>query len=165
MKREVQIDLFKEFEQKIKKKSRYPLLRRVFPYEFINLKISYEGIIFFFIIFVLLSVIIFSLGVERGKRLAFSKKDLWKENLELNKQEYTIQVGVFRDRKLAIEFIKELMNEGYKPFIIYSKDLYQICIGKYPNRELAKEELYKLAKKYKQSYIRIIPQIRKEEEK
>lgn len=162
MKKEIQIDLFKdkEFEQKNRGRNHYSLLfNRIFPYEFINIKVSLEGIVFFFIVFILWSIMLFSLGIERGKKLIFINKELsaYKISKSDNKQKYTIQVKTFKDRSSTIQFLKELMQNGYKPFVIYHRNLYHICIGKYANRELAKEDLDKLVNKYKYSYIRSIP--------
>jgi|GEM_PF-3078723 len=166
MRKEVQIDLFEELEYrgKNKKKNFYPLIRRLLP-EFISIRISYEGLVFSFIVILLLNLLFFSLGVERGKRIALLKKEKVTELDKQDKQiQYTIQIKAFNDKKLATQFLKELIEEGYRPFVIYSNQVYQICIGKYSNKEIAKEEFYKLSKKFRYSFIRSIPtEIRKEE--
>ncbi|MCM8778773.1 MAG: SPOR domain-containing protein [Candidatus Omnitrophica bacterium] len=162
MKKEIQIDLFSEEIQKSKRKNYYPSLKKLFPYGFVSIRLSYEGLIFSLIVFMLICVVIFSLGVERGKHIK-----LLKGNTETIMNEvflkpplqkrYTIQIASYRDKESAVNLIKELMRSGYKPFVIHTKNLYQVCLGKYPNQEIARELLYELVKKYRNSYLRTIP--------
>ncbi len=67
MEREVQNDLFEQ-SNKAKNKRRFrPSFKKMFPYGFVTFRLSYEGAIFSLIIFLMLCVIMFSIGVERGK--------------------------------------------------------------------------------------------------
>ncbi|MGE4357144.1 MAG: SPOR domain-containing protein [Candidatus Omnitrophota bacterium] len=162
MKKEIQIDLFEETNQKSNRKNYSPSLKKLFPYGFVSFRLSYEGLIFSVIISLLACVVIFSLGVERGKHIATLKKTELsisnnKEPVSPYQKKYTIQVATYRDRKLALALIRELMENKYKPFVIYSRNLYHVCVGKYQNKEYAREELNSLLKKYKNSYIRTLP--------
>ncbi|MCM8766015.1 MAG: SPOR domain-containing protein [Candidatus Omnitrophica bacterium] len=160
MRREIQIDLFSEESQKVRR-NYYPSFKKLFPYGFVNIRLSYEGMVFSFIVFMLLGVIIFSLGVERGKHLKFlnDHKTLPLESSSGKAvyKPYTIQIASYRDKKMAVKLIRELIQDGYKPFVIQNQSIYQVCVGKYSNQEIAREVLYDLIKKYRTSYIRTIP--------
>ncbi len=204
MNKEMQTDLFEQSNQRAKKRMRYPSLKQIFPYGLVNIRLSYEGIIFSSIIFLLICVVIFSLGMERGRILhqkrqknvlAIEKrisginhtdnaslvkvipkptaipsvhaktKSLprpeaggHKSVSQTEKYRYTIQVFAYKDRAMAMEKTEQLVRDGYKPFIIYSRNLYQICIGKYLSKENAKRDLSLLSKKYGSGYIRNMPQ-------
>ncbi|MCM8783778.1 MAG: SPOR domain-containing protein [Candidatus Omnitrophica bacterium] len=161
MKKEMQTDLFEEAIQKKIKRNYYPSLKKLFPYGFVNIRLSYEGLIFSLIVFMLVCVVIFSLGVEKGKHSTLIVNDTPGLGNEVSKnyssKKYTIQVAAYRDKKMALNLIKELMQNRYRPFVIYADKMYHVCIGKYLNKEIAREELYNLLKKYKTSYIRTIP--------
>jgi len=203
MEKYVQVDLFEQLDQqsRIKKRLRYPH-RKIFPYGFVNIRLSYENIIFSLIVLLLLCVILFSLGIERGKNLRYSylkqnkltletnlsnpsgratgtqaisgktnsHQSLYvktatpllsvtqqKQGLESVKYKYTIQVFTYKDRNLAMKRTEQLARNGYKPFIIYYAGLYQICLGKYLNRESAQKDLMVLSKNYKDCLIRNMP--------
>jgi hypothetical protein len=67
MEREVQSDLFEQLNKAKNKRRFKPSFRKMFPYGFVTFRLSYEGAIFSLIVFLMLCVIMFSIGMERGK--------------------------------------------------------------------------------------------------
>jgi preprotein translocase subunit SecF len=77
MEKAIQSDLFEEFQPKKIKKRYRNSFKRFLPYGFVNIRLSYESLFFSLIIVLMFSVVLFSLGIERGKRI---KKDYFMQS-------------------------------------------------------------------------------------
>lgn len=149
----------------------------------IALSLSYENIIILTIGLIMLLIVCYSFGVERGKYLAqhkFVEKDIAKIKQQpgTNKQEqsqkietkkpskpnlnapgsskYTIQVGCFRKATSINKAIKGLKSIGMHPFVIQQGILDSVCVGSYNNKSEADADLKKIRKLYSDSYVRLL---------
>ena len=170
-----QQELFKEYGAPKKR----GIQNSILPKSYTLLNISYEQLIFLTIAIIMLMVLVFSLGVERGRSLAeplleradttivevtketkeevTDKVPVKEEGLrQLKKlpELFTVQVIAYRSKKSAQRELERLGKKGYKPFIIVGGNYYQICVGEYKNEAKAKEELLELRKTYKDSFVR-----------
>lgn len=195
---EKQGEFFSEFNSTSEKKpgniSRYShALRKKTAFS-----ISYENLVFASIIVIMLMVVFFSLGVEKGKRVKIKNYvaataepfDSTKEKevsaalkeigAEISKPEdvnkpsgsgiaepeignaaipgkpYTIQVVAYKNEKNAKNEIEQLKAEGYDAFILPSKEWFQVCVGRYANKEESKKDFDTLRNRYPTSYFRRI---------
>ncbi|MDD3344984.1 MAG: SPOR domain-containing protein [Candidatus Omnitrophica bacterium] len=96
---------------------------------------------------VLLSILSFSLGVERGKRLASTRA-------VQEQPGYTIQVAAFRNKGLALRHARALDKSGISPLIFAKGDYIILCVGKFSNQESAQPLLNQLQKTYASCRIR-----------
>ncbi|MBF0589099.1 MAG: SPOR domain-containing protein [Magnetococcales bacterium] len=78
-------------------------------------------------------------------------------------QFYTVQVGAFRDRKVADKITASYRDKGYKTFVASQKRRrtgvvwHQVCIGRYPTRKQAVSATLALRKDgYPDAYIALI---------
>ena len=174
--REEQGELFTEFQATKAKKPAHPLRRgMVFGKKF-AFNLSYENIVLLFIAFIMLLVVFFSLGVEKGKRIILHTKispaetpqiieepeivetdEITEKKLpEPSLKPYTIQVVAFKKEEKARQATERLKNDGYKAFVIPSKEWLQVCVGRYINKEESKKDFADLKKMYPTSYFRKI---------
>ena len=72
---EKQSEFFSEFQTAEAKKSDLPFRKNMAAGKRVALNLSYENIVLVFIGFIMLAVIFFSLGVEKGKRADGQKKE------------------------------------------------------------------------------------------
>ncbi|MHB8154990.1 MAG: hypothetical protein ACYDFR_02925, partial [Candidatus Omnitrophota bacterium] len=70
---------------------------------------GYEKVMLLIMGLVLTSIIFFSLGVERGKRIVVSK------NNSTDQLGFTIQVATFKNKQLALREVQLLLQEGLTP--------------------------------------------------
>ena len=161
-------DLFDQFQTadtKIRKKT-----RSLLPIAKKTIIVSYENVIFFVIGFIMSCVIVFSLGVEKGKRQIdpASRKDdtvkieagreknadtiLAKKKIEGN--EYIIQIAAFKKSSSAEEESARLKKEGYDARVKKSGVYYQVYVTGFMREENAQKLLEELRKKYKDCYMR-----------
>ena len=170
-----QRELFNEFERpkKRKKKTSHSIL----PKSYIPLNVSHEQLIFVTIAVIMLMVLLFSLGVERGKYLASSslqrietiktvepsEPEIAEAPVEEKAVEkrraatprlFTIQVIAYRSKKSAQKELLKLSKKGFKPFVIVGSGYYQVCVGEYRDQSEFKNDLLELRKVYKDSFIR-----------
>ncbi len=120
-------------------RSRWTLFMRIRGYEKVMLLIM--GL-------VLLSVVSFSLGVERGKRVAGI------ENNNIDQAGYTIQVATFRNRQLALQEARLLLNEGLTPMVFAKGNNIILCVGKFSNQDSAQPLLMQMQRTYAGCRIR-----------
>lgn len=140
------------------------------------LSISYENLVLFFIVLIMLVVVFFSLGVEKGKRVAAKYMRTWaaahakgaaekkegRENPEessgksadLQFKPYTIQVMAVKKIEEAQREVARLNDAGYKAFIVQSSAWYHVCAGRYINAAESSKDLAAIKEKYPASYIR-----------
>jgi len=141
----LQKELFGEFEEPRKKKPSHGIL----PKNYMLFNISYEQIIFISIAVIMLMVLLFSLGVERGKRLASGpvgeREDLPSKRVEVSEMQKApgpvehIEATPSKDVAEAKEPVKEKKVLGSK--------LYTIQVIAYRSKKSAQKELVRLGKK------------------
>ena len=182
--REEQSELFAEFQTSKPEKPSYSFRKgMVFGKKF-TLNLSYENIVLLVIVLIMLLVIFFSLGVEKGKRINTVEtgreieEELVFEIPEVKEMEiiieeakvieekvievvqkprpYTIQVIAFKNEKKANKEIALLKNKGYETFIISSNEWLQVCVGQYANREELYKDFDALKNNYPTCYVRKI---------
>lgn len=180
---ENQPELFEYLDNQKQKRYKKP---KLFTRKKIHILLSYENIVLFGIVFLMVLVLIFSLGVERGKRINIAKRDsvnqtieekykdaisteedvtVGKDSLNLKKPEdkkveltafYTIQVITYKEGPMVEKEMQRLREKGYHPFVIPHGNLRQICVGKFESRSLAEKALIRLRRRYKDCFIRRI---------
>ena len=182
--REVQKEFFQEFSEpgkRIRKTFDTSAVRRTY-----NLRLATEHIIFVFIGLIVLLVICFSLGVEKGKRTALAKivafdrleKTAFKQEAEYDdihesaepevvKQKqavitsdslYLIQVAAFRNNDQANKESEALNAQGYKTQIRNSGNYYIVSVAGFNTKDQAQQSYAALKKKYNDCFIRKIKQ-------
>ena len=177
----IQKELFEEFRES-KRMRQKP--SAILPKNFILFNINYEQMIFVAIAVIMLMVLVFSLGVERGKSLASNKKEIKIVSAAVEKEIapvaasadtaglaaeapepviekkatgfklFTVQIGTYRSKRLAQQELIKLTKRGFSPFIIVGGGYYQICVGEYENKKKATKGLLELKKNHKDSFIR-----------
>ncbi len=129
----------------------------------------YEKVILIIITFFIASLISFSLGVEKGKRLAGqtqlkkfeAKQILLTERLSEDKLEgkkdiskYTIQVATFKTEVYAQREVKRLEEKGVEASIVPRGDFVSVCVGNFSEKQEARVALKQLKKTYQDCFIR-----------
>jgi len=109
---------------------------------------GYEKVMLLIMGLFLLSIISFSLGVEKGKRIAFIS------NSNLEPASYTIQVATFKNKGLALRQAQLLAKNGLVPLVFAKGNSIILCVGKFSNRESAQPLLTQLQKTYAGCRIR-----------
>ncbi|MDD5116053.1 MAG: SPOR domain-containing protein [Candidatus Omnitrophica bacterium] len=109
---------------------------------------GYEKMLLLVMGLVLLSIVSFSLGVEKGKRSAL----LSKRGIE--PASYTIQVGAFKNRQLALRQAQILAKKGLAPLAFAKGSYIILCVGKFSNQESAQPLLNELQRTYAGCRIR-----------
>ncbi|TAM39610.1 SPOR domain-containing protein [bacterium] len=109
---------------------------------------GYEKTMLLIMLLVLTSIIAFSLGVEKGKRLAF-----FPEGVSASSG-YTIQVSAFRSREQAGREALILAKKGFSPLAFAKGDYVILCVGRFPNQKSAQPLLNQLQKTYAGCRIR-----------
>lgn len=142
---------------------------------------SYEKAILLSICFIAAGIISFSLGVEKGKRLAVSKSiirldlaaktpkpDSQKNSLQatvskplapaINKnndlQNYTIQLASYQSKTYAKKQAELLKKKGFTALVLPKGNYIILCVGNFANKETARPLLSELRKTYQDSFIR-----------
>jgi hypothetical protein len=163
---EIQLELFDEFitpELKSKQRLHRRIIRKRVPPQF-RFTLSYENVIISIICLILVIIVSFSLGIERGKRLVdlhvspstdttavevkeqnFKKKEL---------SPYIIQVATFKQKVLAEKEVARLRKLNYNSFFSNFGKFHQVFVGGYSTKELARQDLKKLRKIYKDCFIK-----------
>lgn len=177
---EFQSELFEEFikpEKKREIQKSHPIVRRYRLF----LNISYEQLVFFVIALIMIMVLVFSLGVERGKSLLETPAPVEPEiarepeielpsSTEIQKEvvlkpppqeiikkvskPYTIQVATYRQKKSAKKELENLRKRGLDSYIISNNGKYEVCVGEYVDRDSAKKNIKRLKKDYKDCFLR-----------
>ncbi len=109
---------------------------------------GYEKTMLLIMLLVLISIVSFSLGVEKGKRLAFSPEG------SSSLSGYTVQVAAFRSRELAGREALILAKKGFSPLAFAKGDYVILCVGRFPNQKSAQPLLNQLQKAYAGCRIR-----------
>jgi len=180
-KRQVQKELFEEFADQPERRRQakpifHPRPKRTFT-------LSYEHIVITAIAFILVAVISFSLGVEKGKRSdnrqvkepVSRKSSVGNEPKELAKEEivvevvseeepiqepvevkpvYTVQVASYSRKEDADKEAQKVEAKGYKSLVLLKGSYYIVCAGEFENKDKAKRLEKKLKSTYKDCYTR-----------
>ena len=109
---------------------------------------GYEKVLLLIMGLVLLSIISFSLGVEKGKRMGQVKQSV------VAQTGYTIQVASFKNKQLALREVQLLLKEGLTPMVFAKGDFIVLCVGKFSNQESAQPLLIQLQRTYAGCRIR-----------
>jgi hypothetical protein len=122
--------------------------------------------------FIIVSLISFSLGVEKGKGLikvqlenreeknVYAQQSLKEKVLQVKddksevKAEYTIQVATFRTKTYAQKEAERLKKKGLETLIIPRGEFVTVCVGNFFERQEAKISLNQLKKIYHDCFIR-----------
>ena len=145
---------------------------------------TYEKVLLFVIAFAATGIISFSLGVEKGKRMAKSTPgefrdyaartqaplpaqpsaiplDIEKEAVSqpTNKekdllQNYTIQVGSYQTKDQAQKEAQRLKKRGLFTTVVSKGKYLIVCVGNFPNKTKAQTTLVQLKKQYRDCFIR-----------
>lgn len=142
---------------------------------------TYEKTILLVIALVAVGVVSFSLGVEKGKRMALLRSDS-RFDTASNKPRsqpaaapavpkaapasgqtvvpgelsgsYTIQLASFNTRSYAQKEMDKLKRKGYSALIMHKGKFIVLCVGSFPSKENAQILLAELRKSYKTCYVR-----------
>lgn len=136
---------------------------------------GYEKTILIVIAILIASIVSFSLGVEKGKRIKnpvkpevntyvklnenlLPKEEATKEQVALvsnfKRDTYTIQVASFKTDTYAKKEAESLKRRGYIPITLNKGEHVILCVGNYSNKEEAQALLSELRKYYKDCRIR-----------
>ncbi len=172
-----QPELFDEFSKNQKKGRMF--FKKLPRAQKINIIVSQEKLIFFAIAIVILFIIIFSLGVERGKKIEatryFKKAKYTQQTAEhevksenekelkkivtaipVEQKIFTVQVAAFKKLPQANEEVKKLKEKNDNVFIEKRGDYNIVYVGKFKNKQEALNKQNKLKIKYKDCFIRKI---------
>jgi len=133
---------------------------------------NYEKTILTIIGLVTMSIISFSLGVEKGKRLSMAKfnsrldialtapasipkvTEKVEEKVEEKAPGYTIQLASYKTKTHAQKETELLKKKGLSPLVLSKGSYAVLCVGNFSNRETAQSLLSELRKRYRDCYIR-----------
>jgi hypothetical protein len=103
---------------------------------------GYEKAMLLIMGLVLISIISFSLGVERGKRVA------WGNHNTIDQAGFTVQVVTSKNKQLILQEVQRLLKEGLTPIVFTKGDIIVLCVGKFSNQESAQPLLIQLQRTY-----------------
>ena len=107
---------------------------------------GYEKAMLLIMGLVLTGIIFFSLGVEKGKRVA--------KNNTAQDAGCTIQVAAFKNKQLALREARLMLKEGLTPMLFAKGGYIILCVGKFSNQESAQPLLSQLQRTYAGCRIR-----------
>lgn len=141
----------------------------------------YEKTVLIIISFIVSGVISFSLGVERGKKIANLKLNShfdmatkiqppkiqppednqkiipaqnYPSSPELAAQNYTIQVATYKKKTHAHQEASVLRKKGFSTTVMSKGVHIIVCVGNFSDKETAKSLLTQLKKRYHDCFIR-----------
>ena len=109
---------------------------------------GYEKVMLLIMGLVLTSIISFSLGVEKEKRLG------WVKNSSPDQLGFTIQLATFKNKQLALREVQLLLKEGLTPMVFAKGGSIILCVGKFSNQESAQPLLIQFLRNYAGCRIR-----------
>lgn len=173
-KREIQKELFEEFSQPAR--LRRKALRSETARKIYNISLSNEQLIFIFIGLIILLVICFSLGVERGKKIAIVKRRQSKEEFAVKEKiqvlpedkqapkkvaiarknvlPYVIQVAAYKDNKQAEREKDFLEKKGHNAEVIRGGKYSIVYVVGFENKKEAEKVAINLKNRYKDCFIK-----------
>jgi len=129
---------------------------------------NYEKTILIIIGLVTISIISFSLGVEKGKKLSLAKFNSHldialtapasipkvTEKAEEKVPGYTIQLASYKTKTHAQKETELLKKRGLSPLVLSKGNYAVLCVGNFSNKQTAQSLLSELRKRYKDCYVR-----------
>ncbi len=124
---------------------------------------GYEKAILLFVSFIAIGIISFSLGVEKGRRLAAVPKPGIRLDLaavqapkpQIQPQNnYTIQLASYQSKTYAQRQAELLKKKGLTTLVLPKGSYTILCVGSFADKEKARPLLSELKKKYQDSFIR-----------
>lgn len=164
--KETQQELFDEFKEPHKARKFRLANLAYYPKGRVNINLSYEKAIFSLIGLILIMVIMFSLGVEKGKNLSRQIVALRQQKqLPVTTQQtvsapqpiqkpYTIQVASLIQEDSAQKELIKLKSLGFEAFVVKGEKHYVVYVGAFSTKEEAQALLTKLKPTYKDCYIK-----------
>lgn len=160
----IQLELFSQEARRAQERSDSPR----HPLFYVR---GYERVILTIISVLIAAVISFSLGVEKGKRIASLKQvpvvepaiieTKTKQDTAVTQQverieepRYTIQLASYKTRSYAEREAEGLRKKGLSPLIVKKGDYMVLCVGKFSDKDNARPLLAELRKRYQGCYIR-----------
>lgn len=173
---EKQEELFNEFKEGAERKKGFG--KELFPQKVFTIALGYEKLILAILCFIIILVVTFAFGFERGKRSVFArqpspqpvakvpatyvppkqaapqpKKYLPQPTPTLPKP-YTIQVATFKSKEYALQEVEKLRKRGFLTTLIGINGLYVLTVGEYSDQKEASQTLSVLRKTYGDCEIR-----------
>ena len=117
-----------------------------------------ERIIFTLIGIVMLLVLVYAFGVERGKSLRAPYQAVKKVALMASiapnaaRKPYTIVAATFSSKENASLSANRMKQNGFDSYLTQSGSYYRLCIGGYETKEAAIAALNKVKRFYKDAY-------------
>lgn len=165
-------DLFEQFqgtEKKVRTKTRF-LIPRIKD----SITVSYENIIFLSISLLIVCIICFSLGVEKGRRESglltpagnIAVLDISRDNEKVSREplvsvetpartegKHVLQLAAFRGLGPAERERDDLRRDGYNADIRKSGEYYQLYVGGLATKTEAERLKEKLRNRYNDCYV------------
>lgn len=174
----------KELFEFKKPKRLFPKLAGIFPKADFEgralLTLTLERAIFILIGVIMLMVLVYALGVERGRSLGDKREK--SENLMLKQDSgavlqpqkaeqakmpqflltapvaqnkpFTVVAATFTKEANAQDEALRLKGKGFDTFVMQSNSYFQVCVGSYDSAQSAKEAAIKVRRIYKDAYIK-----------
>lgn len=148
----------------------------------IALTLSYENLMILAIGLIMMFIVCYSLGVEKGRQLVkINTEVIETEQLKIEetpkskapqplqkrprvrvaqtqgqpKPPAYIQVATFRTDKYAKKEMRRLKNKGYQSFLVLRGGFREVCVGGYRDKDQAREALQELKKMYADCFLRL----------
>ena len=133
---------------------------------------GYEKTVLLIIGFIVISIISFSLGIEKGKSLVTKNangntrpttqsgvatikiKPQATPPVMAKNQNYVIQLGSYKNKSAIQQEAEILRKQGLYPLVLNKGSYFVLFVGNLSSREAAQSLLPKLKKRYKDCYIR-----------
>lgn len=157
-------ELFEDFSEPRQPKLRFR--KKFWPQQKMTLVLPYERAIFGLIALIMVLLIAFALGMERGRhtygyiarespiKIEHAPIELVTEKKEEKLGFFTIQVATFTKQDLAQLEKERLIKGGFDASLAKSDKYIQICVGHFKSKKDAEGELKRLKAMYKDCYIR-----------
>lgn len=148
------------------------LKKRIFDRSFLAYIWDYEKTILIIISIALVSIISFSLGVEKGKRLTILKNSPGPKNIPggvveekeetvkqpvfgvpTEKENYIIRLASYKTKTYAQREVELLKKRGLSPLVLSKGGYIVLCVGNISNKQTARSLLSELRKRYRDCYI------------
>jgi hypothetical protein len=136
---------------------------RTFSKSFLAYIWNYEKTILIIIAVVITGIVSFSLGVEKGKRLAMlenspagfveQREEVIKQPVPIEKENYVIQLASYKIKTHAQKEVELLKKRGLSPLVLSKGSYIVLCVGNISNKETARSLLSELKKRYRDCYI------------
>ncbi|MBI5144686.1 MAG: SPOR domain-containing protein [Candidatus Omnitrophica bacterium] len=126
---------------------------------------GYEKTLILAIAFIVISIISFSLGVEKGKNLVSLKKtnsqfDTAEEKQVQPKEEknilenYTVQLASYKGKVSVQREADRLKKKGFSPLVLNKGQYLVLCVGNFSDKQKAETVLSEFRKRYPDCRIR-----------